>query len=269
MNEALRRLVRLQDLILSAETVSEKIAAIPAEIARLEKDLLAVQEELERARAGLQEMQKDRRKLEMELMGVESRIAKYQSQLLEVKTNKEYQAMLHEIEAAKNERASLDERILLEMEDTDSRGAAVRAIEERLKDRRRATEEGKRRLDDLLEALKREKEALEGERQRLAATIPRDYLDPFLRVARQRRGVALVAVREELCGGCHVRVMPKLIQQVRRAEGLIACDSCKRFLYVPEEAAPGSGASSGTGPASGPGASSGPDAAPAGGSPAQ
>jgi len=35
--------------------------------------------------------------------------------------------------------------------------------------------------------------------------------------------------------------MPKLIQQVRRAEGLIACDSCKRFLYVPDDPTPGAG----------------------------
>ncbi len=44
-----------------------------------------------------------------------------------------------------------------------------------------------------------------------------------------------MAVRDERCGGCHVRVMPKLIQQVRRAIGLIPCDSCKRFLYVPDD----------------------------------
>ena len=69
-------------------------------------------------------------------------------------------------------------------------------------------------------------------------SIAPSYLDPFMKVARQRKNVALVAVREELCGGCHVRVMPKLIQEVRRSTGLIPCDSCKRFLYVPDDAAP-------------------------------
>jgi predicted nucleic acid-binding Zn-ribbon protein len=59
-----------------------------------------------------------------------------------------------------------------------------------------------------------------------------------MKVARQRKGLALVAVRDELCGGCHVRVMPKLIQEVRRATGLIACDSCKRFLYVLDDPPP-------------------------------
>jgi len=235
VNEGLRRLVRLQELMVTSDAVAERIAAIPAEVARLEKDLLAAQEDLEKARAAMQEMQKDRRRLEGELMAIETKIAKYQSQLLEVKTNKEYQTMLHEIETCKAERATHDERILLEMEETEKRGAALRALEERLKEKRRATEEGKKRLDETAAALRREQEGLEGERRALAATIPPEYLDPFLKVARQRKGLALVAVRDELCGGCHVRVMPKLIQQVRRATGLIACDSCKRYLYVPED----------------------------------
>ena len=83
--------------------------------------------------------------------------------------------------------------------------------------------------------LKSRAASLDEERRALETGISADYLNPFLKVARQRKGLALVAVRDERCGGCHVRVMPKLIQQVRRATGLIACDSCKRFLYVPDD----------------------------------
>jgi hypothetical protein len=237
MNEDLRRLVRLQEIMLALEGLAERIASVPLEVARLEKDLLAAQEAAERERAGLQEMHKERRRLEGELMGVESRIARYQGQLLEVKTNKEYQAMLHEIDACRAERAALDEKILLEMEAQEERQRRIRAIEQDLEERRRRTAAGKTDLEGRLAALEREREALERERDETAARIGPAFLDPFFRVARQRKGLALVAVRDGLCDGCHVRVMPKLVQQVRRAEGLIACDSCKRFLYVPGDPA--------------------------------
>lgn len=237
MNEDLRRLVRLQDLIVGTEEVVEKIRGIPAEVARLEKDLLAAQERLETERATLDELQKDRRKLEMDLQDVEARINKYQSQLLEIKTNKEYQAVLKEIESCREQRATLDEKILLEMEEADSRQNEFRKLEGALKENRRNTDEGKKRLDEQLASLEREKASLEADRERLTKEIPANYLDPFTRVARLRKGLALVAVRDELCGGCHVRVLPKLIQEVRRATGLIACDSCKRFMYVFEDAA--------------------------------
>jgi hypothetical protein len=235
MNEDLRRLVRVQEILSAVEAVQETIASFPAEVARLEKELLAAQKDVEVQRARVQEIGKDRRRLEMELMGVESKITKYQAQLAEVKTNKEYQAMLHEIEACRKERAALDEKILLEMEESEKRNAAVQGLEETLERRRRDTAQGKIRLDAEAQELKLRVDSLEAERGKLEAAIPADYLQPFLRVARQRRGLALVAVRDERCGGCHVRVMPKLIQQVRRATGLIACDSCKRFLYVPDE----------------------------------
>src|SRR2546422_8421587 len=96
----------------------------------------------------------DRRRLEMDLMGIESKITKYQTQLLEVKTNKEYQAMLHEIEGCRKERAALDERILLEMEESEKRNLAVRSLEETLERRRRETSQGKARLDSEAQELR-------------------------------------------------------------------------------------------------------------------
>ena len=245
MNEQLKRLIQLQELMRTSADLDERIAAVPAEVARLEKDLLAMQNEIDAARVRLEELQKDRRKLESDLMGVETKIQKYQAQLLEIKTNKEYQAMLKEIESCRVERLALDEKILLEMEEGDERSEKFRTLEDRLKEKEQATQDGKKRLDELVAALKREKEAVEAERASLEAAIPREYLAPFSKVARQRKGLALVEVREELCGGCHVRVMPKLIQQVRRATGLIACDSCKRYLYVPEETGEGASPAAG------------------------
>jgi len=235
MKETLRGLVKLQDLMRDAITQSGKIAAVPAAVAKLEKELLEVQKDVERERAELEELQKDRRKLESDLMGVEAKIQKYQGQLSEVKTNKEYQAMVHEIEACKSERAGLDEKILIEMEQSEQHSEAFKKVEERLQTKKRETDEGKKRLAAQLDEMKKEKERLEKEREQLATTIPSSFLDPFMKIARQRSGIALVPVVEELCGGCHVRVMPKLIQQTRRATHLIACDSCHRFMYVPDD----------------------------------
>ena len=252
--EELRRLVRLQDLMLQVEGLNEKIAAVPEEVARLEKALLAAGEVTEKGKVALQDLQKERRRLEMELMGVESKIQKYQSQLSEVKTNKEYQAILHEIEGCRQQRSLLDEKILLDMEEAERGDASYRRLEEELKERRRETDRGKEALQRRLDGLKAERETIDRERRTLQEAVPGLWLDPFLKVARQRKGLALVPVREELCGGCHVRVMPKLIQEVRRSIGLIACDSCKRFLYVPDDMQPPvtAGAKSSAGPAEAP-----------------
>lgn len=235
MQQDLTNLIRLQDLMLRIEAMNEQIAAIPGEVARLEKALLESQKEVEQEKAALAELQKERRRLEGELMGVESRIQKYQAQLMDVKTNKEYQAMQHEIDNCKAERAGLDEKILLEMEEQEKRNTASKGLEDRLKQMRAKTDEGKRALGDRAAVLQRDKAALDAEREALQKEVSQVFLDPFLKTARQRRGIGLVGVRDGLCGGCHVRVMPKLIQMVRRSTHLIACDSCKRYLYVVDD----------------------------------
>lgn len=159
MNQDLRRLVRLQEIMLTLAELAARIEAVPAEVAGLEKDLLAAQDAMGRERTALLDLHKDRRRLEIELQDVEARIAKYQSQLLEVKTNKEYQAMLKEIENVRAERAGLDERILVEMEAGDRRNAEIKTLEETLERKRRATDEGKKRLDAEIQDLRRRVEA--------------------------------------------------------------------------------------------------------------
>ncbi|MFQ5878004.1 MAG: hypothetical protein ACE5JH_10010, partial [Acidobacteriota bacterium] len=67
MNESLRRLVRMQELMLRSEELAERIAGIPGEVARLEKDLLAAHQGIEAERSRLDDLQKDRRRLEMDL----------------------------------------------------------------------------------------------------------------------------------------------------------------------------------------------------------
>jgi predicted nucleic acid-binding Zn-ribbon protein len=253
MQQDLRRLVRLQELMLRIEAIKEKTSAVPGEIALLEKALLAAQAEIEKEKAALLELQKERRRLEGELQGIEAKIQKYQAQLMD---------------ACREERARLDEKILLDMEEQEKANAAARLLEDRQKEKRRDTEAGKKAIQERVSALEAEKAGLEGERQALEQEISPSFLEPFLKTARPRKGLGLVPVRADLCGGCHVRVMPKLIQEVRRYTRLIACDTCKRFLYVPEDLAapaagtdPGSSAPAGSGPEAGSGSGADPGSA--------
>jgi predicted nucleic acid-binding Zn-ribbon protein len=116
----------------------------------------------------------------MELMGVETKIQKYQGQLAEVKTNKEYQAMLHEIEACRNERARLDEQILLDMEAGDKAGSAVKVHDDRLGVRGARPSAGKQALNERLAALQRGgQSANEADQAELRKSIAPSYLEPF------------------------------------------------------------------------------------------
>ena len=235
MEPNLERLIRLQELSLAIEEVGKNLGTIPLRIQDLEQSVAHHRADVAKAKDELAGLLKDRRKLEGDLAMVETRISKYQGQLMEVKTNKEYTAMLSEIETVKNERGGIETRILQEMEAADALERSIREKEIEL-----AAEQ--RKVSAALEVLGREQEGLEAQNARLDAErkeveggLPRELVTEFVRISRGRGGLAVARVVAGLCQGCSVRIQPRVFQLVRKNEALIHCDSCKRYLYYVEE----------------------------------
>ncbi len=235
MEPNLERLIRLQELSLAMEEVGKNLGTIPLRIQDLEQSVARHRADVAKAKDELAGLHKDRRTLEGDLAMVESRISKYQGQLMEVKTNKEYTAMLSEIETVKNERGGIETRILQEMEAAD-------ALERSIREKEADLTAEQRTVSAALEALASEQRSLEAENARLGAErkeveggLPRELVTDFIRISRGRGGLAVVRVVAGLCQGCSVRIQPRIFQQVRRNEALIHCESCKRYLYYVEE----------------------------------
>jgi predicted nucleic acid-binding Zn-ribbon protein len=231
----LERLIRLQELCLAIEEQVKKLSSIPGRIQDLEQSLARHRADLAKTRDELAELQKNRRKLEGDLQAVEARIGKYQGQLMEVKTNKEYTAMLHEIEAVKEERGGIETRILQSMDAAETVEASIRQKEAALAGEQQRVAGGLVLLKGEEQEASSRKESLEGDRARVEADLPPDLVSEFTRVSRGRGGVAVTRVIDGLCQGCSVRIQPRVVQQIRRNEGILRCDSCKRFLYYIEE----------------------------------
>jgi len=231
----LERLMRLQDLCLAIEEQARILSGVPGRIQDLEQSLARHRADVAKTRDALAELQKQRRKQEGDLQAVEARIAKYQGQLMEVKTNKEYTAMLHEIEAVKDERGAVETRILQAMDAADTLEGAIKQKEAALSEEQQRVSAGLAKLKQEEQEASERKASLEIDRTRLEGGLPPDLVSEFARVSRARGGLAVSRVVAGLCQGCSVRIQPRVIQQVRRNEGMLRCDSCRRFLYYIEE----------------------------------
>jgi predicted nucleic acid-binding Zn-ribbon protein len=162
---------------------------------------------------------------------VQTRLNKFKNQLMEVKTNKEYQAMQKEMSVAEQEISDQETRLLERMEEADALAIELKTAEAALKSEqgeiareRQALEEEKGRLATTLQQTTEE-------RGRTAANVSRDALAVFDRVAQTRKGLAMAEARDGLCSVCHVRLRPQVFNQARRNDGIIQCDSCNRILY--------------------------------------
>ena len=231
MHPDLTRLIRLQQLETAADDARRKISDHPARTQALDARLLAARDTVAGIKAKLAAAGDRRRAEEKEVASVQTRLAKYKDQLLEVKTNREYTAMLHEIEAAQNDIRTREDRILEIMLETDELNSGIKKSEAELKTAETEIAAERAVMDAEVASLQAEIERATAEREKLVASIDRQVLSIFEITAKSRKGVAVAEAKDGLCSICHVRLRPQVFNEVRKNESIIQCDSCRRILY--------------------------------------
>lgn len=243
MSPDLQRLIDLQRLETTIADAKATIAAHPQRLADADAQLAAATQALESAKNRLKDNQEARRALEKDVALYQGRLAKFRDQQSAVKTNKEYQALGHEIETAQRDLGGVEEKVIERMVDADAIAADVKQAETMFAARRKEIEAEKTRLGDELAAVETAlKTATEGRTALLSQMEPR-LVATFEQVARARKGIAVtMATRDGLCSVCHVRLRPQVFQLVRHNDSIIQCDSCHRILYYIPPPPPAEGA---------------------------
>jgi uncharacterized protein len=237
----LESLIHLQGLDLAAEQQRRRLTDIPVLQAALDTQLAERTDAVESIKARIAACQTGRRDIERDLAAVQARLSKFKNQLMEVKTNKEYQAMQKEMTVAEQEISDLETRLLERMEEADGLAAELETAEDALSAARAEIDRVRQALDAEREQVARELERTAGERARVAALVSQEALAIFDRIARGRKGVAMAEARDGLCTVCHVRLRPQVFNDARRNDAILQCESCSRILYfvpAPSAASP-------------------------------
>jgi uncharacterized protein len=232
MSPDLQHLIELQNLETAIEEAKRRIAAHPQLVADAEDRLAHATEAVEAAKQRLKASQEARREQEKDAATYQSRLSKFKDQLSAVKTNREYQAMQHEIETAQKELGTVEERVLERMMEADALTADIKKAEQVLAAQQKDVEAEKKTLAEELVTVEAALKEATDKRQALVASLPARLVALFEQVARARKGLAIaVATRDGLCSACHVRLRPQVFQEVRRNDQIIQCASCNRILY--------------------------------------
>ena len=172
-----------------------------------------------------------RRKHESDIQDQQQKISKYRDQSLNVKTNDEYRALMHEIQFAEGNIAKLEDKILEIMVAADVRKEALKKAEVELKADTEENEREKEEVRRRTAADERELAELTAKRNELRSAVGEDVLRHYDHVLKVR-GTALAAVYEnQLCSACSVLLRPQVFQEVMTNQQFMSCDYCKRILY--------------------------------------
>jgi predicted nucleic acid-binding Zn-ribbon protein len=191
------------------------------QIARIHAAVEEARKAVETAKAQLDTTRKNQRAREKDLEDNRVKRQKYEGQLYQVKTNKEYSAVLVEIEEVKQEKSRIEEDILAFMETQERLASDVK-------------EEGKAEeatLTETLRGVEAELATVRSERTELAGGLSQGVLADYDNI-RRHRGVAVAEVtKPNSCGGCRVTITPQRLQELRQQSTFIHCESCGRYLY--------------------------------------
>jgi predicted nucleic acid-binding Zn-ribbon protein len=229
------KLIRLQQLDTEIKQMSLFLDGISPQVDSIDKKIEASSQVAGAAKDKMAASQKRRRELEAEVKDIKSQVAKYKRQLNEVKTNKEYTALLKEIEESQRTVDRLEEEFIADMLLEDDIQKEIREASQRFA----AAKEKYTHEKDAIFQKKREMEEksrrLNRIREELLPQIPPDQVSLYLKIFHNKGGIALSPVKDDFCALCHMRVRPQVLNELRDTRKLILCENCGRILFWRKE----------------------------------
>jgi len=236
LKEEVRKLVQLQEIDSRIYKSKErKNEILPVRLEKIKKEFEETSEGFISAEEKLKSLQLEKKDKELGLATKEGELKKLQTQLYQLKSNKEYQAMLTEIESHKADISVAEEGVLTVMDALEAAKKEYVAQKEALSQEEKAFKAEEAEIDSAVKDAAAEISNFGTKREALAEGIEKEILDKYERLLNSRQGLALVPVKGSDCGACHMRLNHQTINEIKMFEHLVSCDSCVRILYIPED----------------------------------
>lgn len=224
-------LVKLQEQDATLEQLRRRICEGPQRIKEIEGKVDILAGNLEAGKNRILEIQKRQRQLEAEVEDGAGQIGKSKSRLLTIKSNKEYQAILKEIEDTERGNAEKEDAILGLMEEIEALNEELQHRGKELSAVRSRYEEEKRTVDREVRQAQGEVADMEKHRQDTAGAIDSGLLARYEHLRVRLGGRAVAHVENTTCSGCHLNIPPQMYNELQRRDSLKHCPNCDRIIY--------------------------------------
>ena len=230
--EQIDTLVKVQQIEIETGKLKVYLKEVPSRISGLERELEEFICSVEGDEAEIEEFNKQYRALEADVQLNLSKIQKSQEKLRSVKTNKEYQSSLKEIDDIKAINSKLEDEMLELLEKIETAEKAIKdrkqhytdIVDESTREKASIERDAERRQENLVD--------LEAKRVAIATGLDAGILEIFSQVkAKQVNLVAIVAVQDAVCQGCNMNIPPQVYNELQRCDSLKYCPSCFRIIY--------------------------------------
>jgi uncharacterized protein len=225
-------LVKLQGIDMQIYGLKSEAEEKPIESRGLKESLEGKKTGVKESETRLKALQLKHKEKEMLLSSKEAEIKKLEGQLYQIKTNKEYSAMIGEIGSRKADNSILEEEIINLIDCIDRAKSEVEQEKSKFAEESVRIENKIKEVEKSLNAILSGIEELDKKRMEITPLIEGKLLAEYERVLSARNGQALAAVVSGNCGGCHMHLPPQVVNEIKIGQSIIRCENCQRILYI-------------------------------------
>jgi predicted nucleic acid-binding Zn-ribbon protein len=202
----------------------ERLQGLAGELQRLEGN---VEDDKER----VQDLKKAQRQYEAEIEDAIAHIKKSRGRLMNIKNNKEYRALIREIEDTERGNADKEDKVLACLEELEQLKKQIEAREDDLAAMRNHIKSEEITVAKETAHVEKELSDMDGSRAELMQSIDSQLLVKYEQIKARGGGIAVSLVNNATCSECHLSIPPQMYNELQRQDALKFCPNCQRIIY--------------------------------------
>ena len=229
--DKLRDLYELQQIDSKIDEIQVLKGELPIEVSDLEDEIAGLETRMRRMEEGITELEGEASKHDANIREAEGLIARYTEQMDNVKNNREYEALMKELEMQKLEIQLSEKKIREANNSLYNKRETKDAAQARLESKQKALETKKVELKAIVEKTEKDEEKLRKKSDKARKKIEERLLNSYARIrSNYRNGLAVVTVERDACGGCFNQIPPQVQMEIATHNNVVACEHCGRIL---------------------------------------
>jgi len=225
----------IQSIDIRFDEITREKDETPKEIDKLKENLDFLNSAMEQDLSTIDELKKARRTVERELEEIESKFQKSKLRLNDVKSNKEYQAVLKEIEEQKELIFEKEEAVIKCMEDIEIQEAESADNNDTWRESQKEYKNKQEEFSQRMRDLDKEVQSLNGKMVQLCQNVDKDLLERYNRLRENLRGRVVTQAINAICQGCNLGIPPQQYNELIKGGSIKSCPNCNRIIYWGDE----------------------------------
>ena len=233
MKERIEVLVKLQQIETETVQIKSELNDVSKRLEDLDSGVKIFEQTIGEQECIINDLKKQYRDYESDIQLNLEKEQKIQAKLRSVKNNKEYQALLKEIEDVRGKNSEIEDKMIEFLDQMDVTEKIISTKKDEYINIFERAENEKENIKQNAEARKKRLAELEMENAKVSKLLDPELLKKYLIIKEQNQGgIAVVPVKDAVCHGCNVNIPPQLYNELFRCDSLRFCPNCQRIIYI-------------------------------------